>query len=182
MPTEHPPERHVKGEWKTVSADGVPYAGGYTCSCGVIGCQQPTVPEHPPTPELPQEIREQLRQLAERATHPKGCGAGVANAVEVAYRLGLSASTAAALEGLASAKYLNPECASSGCQWLNRDQQAESDKNWLRSQRDVAESDVSTLRAEVARLKDIISAGQAANWKPIENCQSDEPAQADDEA
>ncbi len=39
------------------------------------------------------------------------------------------------LKGLRNAKYLNPVCAEDGCQWL----QAESDKNWLRAQRDVAE-------------------------------------------
>lgn len=29
---------HILGEWKTIRVDGITVAGGYECSCGVIGC------------------------------------------------------------------------------------------------------------------------------------------------
>lgn len=42
------------------------------------------------------------------------------------------------LQGLRDAKYLNPECAESGCQWLQH-VDCESHLTWVRAQRDVAE-------------------------------------------
>ena len=51
--------------------------------------------------------------------------------------------------GVLDAKYLNPECCESGCQWLKLEAKLESDKTWLRAQRDVAEEKLTELSARL---------------------------------